>query len=132
MTTSAEIRKISDKYAWFVERGQCGVVEKGSNGYWTSPTEVFNLRMFSTKTADPFTGVSTEGHDHLSEESEIPSQFHMGIVSKAISDLYKTPNSLNHEAAQMFELEYMKAVKRGRKFSKRHHISVGRVLGVDY
>ena len=132
MTSSYDIKKISEKYAWFVERGQCGIVENGSDGYFKSPTEVFEIRMFSTKTADPLTGVSTDTHDHLNEEPEIPAQFHMGIVSKAISDLYKTPNSLNMESAQLFELEYMKAVKRGRKYAKRHHISVGRILGVDF
>ena len=93
MSNIHEIKKIKEKYAWFVERNQCGLVEKSSNGTWVSPTEEKGFRMYVTKTADPFTGVSTDTHNHLSEESEIPSQFHMGIVYKAISCLLYTSDA---------------------------------------
>ena len=132
MATQHEIKKIQEKYAWFVERGQCGIVEKKNDGQWVSITEVKPIRMYSTKLADPLTGVSTDDHDHLMEEPEIPTQFHMGIVNKAIADLYKTPNHMNLEAAQAFELEYLKTVKRARKFAKKSHIGFGRIVGVDF
>lgn len=128
----SEIKKIREKYAWFVERGQCGIVEKSSNGQWVTITEVKPIRMYSTKLADPLTGVTTDEHNHLEEEPEVPNQFHMGIVNKAISDLYKTPNSMNLEAAQVFELEYLKSVKRAKKFAKRRHTGFGRIVGVDF
>jgi len=132
MATISEIKAIQEKYAWFVERGQCGIVEKSSNGEWVSITEIKPVRMFSTKLADPLTGVTDGEHDHLLEEPEIPTQFHMGIVNKAISDLYRTPNGMNLEAAQIFELEYLKSVKRARKYAKKGHIGIGRIIGVDF
>tara|TARA_E500000331_G_C16681408_1_gene465658 strand:+ start:81 stop:479 length:399 start_codon:yes stop_codon:yes gene_type:complete len=132
MATQQDVNKIKNKYAWFVERNQCGLVEKSNSGGWISVTEVKPVRMFVIKTADPLTGVSTQTHNHLEEEPELPTQFHMGVVYKAISDLYRTPENLNMEMAQAFELEYMKAVKRGKKYSKKGHITTGRVIGVDF
>ena len=132
MATEQDVKKIQNKYAWFIERGQCGIVETSSSGGWISPTEEKSLRMFATKMADPLTGVTTDTHNHLEEEPELPKQFHMGIVYKAIADLYRTPDNLNMENAQAFELEYMKAVKKGKKYSRKNHISTGRIIGVDF
>ena len=55
----------------------------------------------------------------------------MAIVYKAIADLFKLPKNLNMELAQYYELEYMKLIKRAKKYSKRHHISTGFIRGVD-
>ena len=134
MANSTQIKTIQDKYAWYVDKENLGVVEKLSNGRWGSITEIKNLRKHVTKRADHLTAVDVvdPAHDHLDEQPEFPQQFHMAIVYKAISELFLQPKNLNMELAQYFELEYMKLVKKAQKYAKRHHITTGIIRGVDF
>lgn len=134
MANAEQIKKIQEKYAWFVDKENLGIVERKANGYWGSIAEERRIRKHVTKRGDHLTGVDIVDppHDHLDEQPEFPEQFHMAIVYKAIADLFKLPKNLNMELAQYYELEYMKLIKRAKKYSKRHHISTGFIRGVDF
>ena len=75
---------------------------------------------------------ATTVHNHLQEQPEFPSQFHMSIVNKVIAELYKVNRNKDLELAQYYELEYMKDIKAARKYSKSKHISSGFIVPRDF
>ena len=113
------------EYAYFIERGNIGIVEK-VNGEWKSITEDDKeIRIFCTALADHFT-------EDLNGASIIPAQFHQGLAYKVISDGYKDPRNLNLDLAQYFEAEYIKCIKMAKKYAKMQHYSSGQTIPQEF
>jgi hypothetical protein len=122
--------------AWFVDKLiRIGIVEKGNNivtkdGYttdWGSISEVKDLRMYTiSKDADLAINALT------SSWVQIPSQFHEGIVYKAIAQGYKDPRHMEIQLAQYFDMEFATVVKSAKKYSKSNYQSTGTIKPQEF
>ena len=122
--------------AWFVDKmRRIGIVEQATNAStrdgwttnWRSITEAKDIRIYAiSKDAD-----LTINNTNLTF-SNIPSQFHEGLVNKAIATGYKDPRHFEIQAAQYFDNEYEKTIRRGKKFSKSNYQTTGIIKGQDY
>ena len=134
LTTTA-INAIRDKFFWIISHGRFYIVEKseGSSEY-TSPTAnraVGGLRVSYTSKATHFN--VSEFSAHLSDSSEIPSQFHEALCLKVIADGYKLPGASHDlQSAQYFDQQYEAQVREAKKFSKRNHITSGYIIPKEY
>ena len=63
---------------------------------------------------------------------QIHSRFHSAIASKAIADGYKDPRNMKLDAAQYFDSEYERAIKKAKKQARNNHTSTGFVAPCDY
>ena len=116
---------VTKEYAYTLERGLIGILEKVS-GEWKSITEADKtIRIFCTALCTHFTA-------DLEGISSIPSQFHQALSYKVISDAYKEPRNLNLDLAQYFEGEYIKCVKMAKKHARMHNYSSSIILPQEY
>ena len=121
---------MAKEYSYIIDRERIGLLEKNTSSNttaeWTSITENgHTMRMFCTRLANDFS-VS------LSEQSELPIQFHDAIVTKAIAYGYKLPGNFNIEAAQYFDTEYERAIREAKRYARRHHTRVAQIIGRDF
>ena len=119
----------SNSRYYFIDNGRLGIVEKATNtvsrddktsDYQScSVAGTKNIRVYAIILALPFTETAL-ATTATGPSSEIPVQFHETLVYKAISDLYKTPPTLDGNLAQFFEEEYLKGLRRAKKYAKTH------------
>lgn len=118
-------------YAWFVERERVGILEwptSKSIDYATSPTSLSNglkASFLVTKKAADFSA-------SLTEQSELPPEFHEAIAYRVISQGYLTSANLNVQLAQTFESMYQAKIKEGRKYARRGHKTTGHIIPQDF
>ena len=115
------------KFAWWAERDAIAIVKRtvdsGSKVY-NSPSEIKTVTVFGVKrpnlfvAADSGTANTTTG---MTEEPDIPAEFHHTIVAKAIQRGYELDaQTLN--AATYWERQFDKGVLEGKR-----HANTGRV-----
>jgi hypothetical protein len=72
--------------------------------------------------------------DSLSSNAftNIPSRFHEYLASKVIAIGYKDPRKLDLQAAQYFDMEYDKGIKKGRKTARSNYSTTGNIVPQDF
>ena len=125
------VSKLPAIYVWWVERERVGIMEyaKGSSLSCLIPISSASAGQkagfFVTRRANNF-GVD------LSENSEIPPQFHEALAWRVIAQGYLTPQNLNPQLAQAFSSLYAAKIKDAKKYAKRQHTSGGFITPVDF
>jgi len=116
---------------YWIERDSIGIALYDPNttdvDRFTSLTEVLQVTLYYHKKALHFginqAGASTMDTTGLmSEDSELPTQFHQYIVDKAIQSGYEQkPEAI--QLATYFERKFEKGVKEGKTFANRNRIT---------
>ena len=123
--TGASATSSNERY-WYVDSGRLGVVEKVTNAItrddktsdYQSISVAKEMRIYSIAQANDFT-------DTLTQESELPKQFHEGLAHKVIADGYLTPPNINADAHKIFYIKYMDMVKEGKKYARSNYNQTG-------
>ena len=119
----------SNNRYYYTDNNRLAIVEKTTNSITRdnktsnyqscSVAGTKNIRVYVVALALPFTEANLDT-SASGPADEIPIQFHETVVYKAISDLYKTPPTLNADLSIFFENEYFKGLKNAKKYSKTH------------
>lgn len=117
--------RTAKQYVWWIERDSIGLAEydplEEEKNLFTSPDAVYAITLFYYKKADHFLTLDA-GASALTEQSELPTQFHQYIVDKAIQYGYEEkPDMLQH--ALYYERRFERGIKEGKSFSNRGRIS---------
>ena len=70
-------------------------------------------------------GQGTDFGTTLTQESDLPAQFHEALSHKVISDGYLIPPTVNVDAHKMFYTKYMDMVKEGKKYARSNYNQTG-------
>lgn len=124
-----------------------GIVEKVNNAVTRdgrtsdyqscSITGTSNIRVYATTFGSKFasSGVGADGDDAMLSTVgpliDIPVEFHEILLSGAIATGYKYPPQLNMEAAQTFENEFFRGIRRIKKY-ERVKYSTGFIKPQDF
>jgi len=113
------------QYLWWIERDSIGIAEYDPmlevKNQFTSPDAVYTITLFYHKKADHFNTLDA-GASAMTEQSELPTQFHQYIVDKTIQYGYEEqPDMLNQ--ALYYERRFERGIKEGKAFANRGRIS---------
>ena len=116
----------SNERYWYVDSGRLGVVEKVTNAVtrddktsdYQSISVAKEMRIYAI-------GQGTDFGTTLTQESDLPTQFHEALSHKVISDGYLIPPTVNVDAHKMFYIKYMDMVKEGKKYAKSNYNQTG-------
>tara|TARA_B100001123_G_C15148513_1_gene962541 strand:- start:239 stop:649 length:411 start_codon:yes stop_codon:yes gene_type:complete len=113
------------QYLWWIERDSIGIAEYDpmveEKNKFTSPDAAYQITLFYYKKADHFNTLDS-GSSAMTEQSELPTQFHQYLVDKAIQYGYEEePDMLNK--ALYFERRFERGIKEGKTFANRGRIS---------
>ena len=116
----------SNERYWYVDSGRLGVVEKVTNAVtrddktsdYQSISVAKDMRIYAI-------GQGTDFGTTLTQESDLPTQFHEALSHKVISDGYLIPPTVNVDAHKMFYIKYMDMVKEGKKYAKSNYNQTG-------
>jgi hypothetical protein len=119
--------KKTKQYVWWVERDSIGIALldplKSSKDRFSSIDEVKTITIYYHKKADHFNTLDS-GSSAMTEQSELPTQFHQYLVDKAIALGYEQyPDGMGH--AMYFDKKFEKGIKEGKAFKNR-----GRITGM--
>ena len=119
------------QHVYWVERDSIGIAlydaSKSDKELFTSVAAAHTITLFYHKKALHF-GVDSSGTSTLntttlmSENSELPTQFHQYLVDKAISMGYETKPDMI-QMAPYFDSKFEKGIKEGKTFANRGRIS---------
>lgn len=119
------------QHVYWVERDSIGIAlydaSKSDKELFTSVAAAYTITLFYHKKALHF-GVDSSGTSTLntttlmSEDSELPTQFHQYLVDKAISMGYETKPDMI-QMAPYFDSKFEKGIKEGKTFANRGRIS---------
>jgi hypothetical protein len=127
----ANTSNLPANFAWYIERERVGILEwKKGEGVEcaTSPTALGNgltASFLLSRKAPDFTA-------DLSENSQLPPEFHEALAFKVIAMGYLSAQNLNPQLAQTFEMMYEKKVKDAKKYARSNHTSHGYIQPVDF
>tara|TARA_R110002012_G_C11591766_1_gene606318 strand:- start:195 stop:866 length:672 start_codon:yes stop_codon:yes gene_type:complete len=116
----------SNERYWYIDSGRLGVVEKVTNAItrddktsdYQSISVAKEMRIYAI-------GQGTDFGTTLTQESDLPTQFHEALSHKVISDGYLIPPAVNVDAHKMFYTKYMDMVKEGRKYARSNYNQTG-------
>tara|TARA_R110002051_G_scaffold202268_1_gene268975 strand:+ start:16412 stop:16822 length:411 start_codon:yes stop_codon:yes gene_type:complete len=119
--------KQTKQYVWWTERDSIGIALMDPltsvKNRFSSIDEVQTITIFYHKKADHFNTLDSAS-SAMTEQSELPTQFHQYIVDKTIQLGYELkPDEINK--AMYFERKFEKGIKEGKAFKNR-----GRVTGM--
>ena len=123
--------RLPANYVWWVERERVGIMEyaKGEDLSCLAPPSGASAGLKAgflvTRRANDFT-------TDLSEQSEIPPQFHEALAYRVIAMGYLSPQNLNPQLAQQFDNMFARMIKEGKKYARRQHTSGGSITPVDF
>ena len=119
------------QHVYWVERDSIGIAlydaSKSDKELFTSVEAAHTITLFYHKKALHF-GVDSSGTSTLntttlmSEDSELPTQFHQYLVDKAISMGYETKPDMI-QMAPYFDSKFEKGIKEGKMYANRGRIS---------
>ena len=117
--------KQTKQNVWWIERDSIGIAlfdpREQQTKQFASPTEVRTITLFYHKKADHFNTLDS-AQSSMTEQSELPSQFHQYIVDKAIQLGYEqNPDEI--AKALYFENKFERGVKEGKTFKSRGRVS---------
>ena len=113
------------QWVWWVERDSIGIalhdpMEEEKNHY-ASPVDVRKITLFYHKKADHFNTLDS-GSSAMTEQSELPTQFHQYLVDKAIQLGYEqTQDGMGQ--ALYFENKFERGIKEAKTFKSRGRVS---------
>jgi hypothetical protein len=113
------------QWVWWVERDSIGIalhdpMEEEKNQY-ASPVDVRKITLFYHKKADHFNTLDS-GSSAMTEQSELPTQFHQYLVDKAIQLGYEqTQDGMSQ--ALYFENKFERGIKEAKTFKSRGRVS---------
>jgi hypothetical protein len=113
------------QWVWWVERDSIGIalhdpMEEEKNQY-ASPVDVRKITLFYHKKADHFNTLDS-GNSAMTEQSELPTQFHQYLVDKAIQLGYEqTQDGMGQ--ALYFENKFERGIKEAKTFKSRGRVS---------
>ena len=111
--------KLTKNYYWWLERNNLNLVENATSGdfdYVSVQTTGLAIRLYAIRRATHFT-------NDLTEESELPNQFHEALAYKVIADMYRLPSNLNLQLAQYFDTMYARELKQAKKYSRSTRVT---------
>ena len=116
---------ISKHKVYRIERDSIGLAEydstKTEKDQFTSLTSALTVTLFYYKKADHFNTLDS-GSSAMTEQSELPGQFHQHLVDKAISLGYETKPDMI-QMAPYFNAKFEKGIKEGKSFANRNRVS---------
>jgi|TARA_R100001530_G_scaffold136177_1_gene115630 hypothetical protein len=123
---------------WYIDKRRIGIVEKSTNGItvdnitsdYISISEAKDMRIYGIAKPEGLSDSDLTSTD--TPLTDIPEQFHEGIVSRAISYGYKDPRNLNIELAGYFNNEYEMCLREGKKYAKSDFRKGGTMIPYDY
>lgn len=119
---------------WYMDKNRSlGVVEQATNAVtvngvtsdYQSVSKVLSGRIYSISRVESLSVLDNA-------PDEIPEQFHEAIAYKVIAMGYKDPRNLNIELAQYFDMEYEKALREAKKYSRSNSIRAGYIAQQGY
>tara|TARA_R110000824_G_scaffold95302_5_gene229262 strand:- start:4104 stop:4493 length:390 start_codon:yes stop_codon:yes gene_type:complete len=122
---------------WFIDSGKgdrIGIVERVANAQtregvttnYQPISEVKPVIIYSESTDADLVDSTNTGF------ANIPDRFIQGIVSKVIADSYRDPRSLNIEASQMFEIEWVAFNKAAKQWKRSSYTKVGSITPHEF
>ena len=127
----AATSQLPANFAWYIERERVGILEwakSSSISCATSPTSIgdgLKASFLLSRKAPDFSG-------DLSENSQLPPEFHEALAYRVIAMGYLTARNLNPQLAQTFEAMYQSKIKDGKKYARTNHTSGGFIQPVDF
>ena len=127
----ANVSKLPANFAWYIERERVGILEwplsSGVNCA-TSPTNLGDglKATFLLSRKAPDFGVD------LTENSQLPPEFHEALAFRVIAMGYLSSQNLNPQLAQAFESMYQAKVKEAKKYARINHKTTGMISPVDF
>ena len=125
---------------WYVDRGQgsrnrLAIVEKSNSSAtketitsnYASVSEIKDLRIYTIDAQDDYTVDSV-----TEEKTDIPKRYHEALVYKVIANGYKDPRNQKIDAAQYFDAEYEKLLKKAKKNARSNLQTNGFIKQVSY
>ena len=88
---------------------------------FASPTDVRKITLFYHKKADHFNTLD-DGSSAMTEQSELPTQFHQYLVDKAIQLGYEQTQD-GVQQALYFENKFERGIKEAKTFKSRGRVS---------
>jgi len=120
---------ISKHKVYWIERDSIGLAEydstKTEKDQFTSLTSALTVTLFYYKKADHFNTLDSAS-SAMTEQSELPLQFHQYLVDRAVQLGYETKPDMI-QMAPYFERKFEKGIKEGKMFANR-----GRISGVRH
>lgn len=116
---------ISKHKVYWIERDSIGLAEydstKTEKDQFTSLTSALTVTLFYYKKADHFNTLDSAS-SAMTEQSELPLQFHQYLVDRAVQLGYETKPDMI-QMAPYFEKKFEKGIKEGKMFANRGRIS---------
>ena len=117
--------RTTKQHVYWIERDSIGVALydplRSEKNRFTSVDSALTITLFYHKKAEHFNTLDS-AQSAMTEQSEIPKQFHQYIVDKAIQLGYETkPEMIQMEP--YFEKKFEKGIKEGKSFANRGRIS---------
>tara|TARA_B100001939_G_scaffold118047_1_gene102444 strand:+ start:2840 stop:3244 length:405 start_codon:yes stop_codon:yes gene_type:complete len=116
---------ISKHKVYWIERDSIGLAEydstKTEKDQFTSLTSALTVTLFYYKKADHFNTLDSAS-SAMTEQSELPLQFHQYLVDRAVQLGYETKPDMI-QMAPYFERKFEKGIKEGKMFANRGRIS---------
>jgi hypothetical protein len=117
--------RTTKQHVWWIERDSIGIALydplKSVKERFTSVDDALTITLFYHKKADHFNTLDSNS-SAMTEQSEIPSQFHQYLVDRAVQLGYETkPEEI--VMAPYFEKKWEKGIKEGKMFANRGRIS---------
>ena len=116
---------ISKHKVYWIERDSVGLAEydstKTEKDQFTSLTSALTVTLFYYKKADHFNTLDSAS-SAMTEQSELPLQFHQYLVDRAVQLGYETKPDMI-QMAPYFERKFEKGIKEGKMFANRGRIS---------
>ena len=117
--------RTTKQWVWWVERDSIGIalhdpMEEEKNQF-ASPTDVRKITLFYHKKADHFNTLDS-GSSAMTEQSELPTQFHQYLVDKDIQLGYEQTQD-GMQQSLYFENKFERGIKEAKTFKSRGRIS---------
>ena len=112
------------QYVWWIERDSMGIslydpMETEVNQF-TSPSVVRTVTLFYHKKADHFNTLDA-GASAMTEQSELPTQFHQYLVDKSIQLGYEQKADIR--GSLYFEQKFERGIREAKTFKSRGRVS---------
>lgn len=117
--------RTTKQYVYWFERDSIGIALydplRSEKNRFTSVDAALTITLFYHKKADHFNTLDSAS-SAMTEQSELPGQFHQYLVDKAISLGYETKPEMI-QMAPYFNQKFEKGVKEGKTFANRGRVS---------
>ena len=117
--------RTTKQHVYWIERDSIGVALydplRSEKNRFTSVDSALTITLFYHKKAEHFNTLDS-AQSAMTEQSEIPKQFHQYIVDKAIQLGYETKPEMI-QMAPYFEKKFEKGIKEGKSLANRGRIS---------